>query len=178
MNTEYELRVLEIDKDSIIKKLEKLNANFCKEYNFKRYVYDIDPLKKGEWIRLRSDGYETTLTYKRIDNEDNIEGTKEVEVLVDNIENTNIILNKMGYVAKAYQENKRIKYMIRNVEICIDSWPLIPTYLEIEGPSETEVMNVLKLLDISKDAITFLGCDSIYKKIYNIDLSDIKNLVF
>ncbi len=178
MKTEYEIRVLEIDKDELIKKLENLNAKFEKNYEYKRHVYDMVPPRKGEWIRLRTDGYKTTLTYKKVTNEENIEGTKEVEIKVDNLENTNEILNRMGYISKAYQENKRTKYILNNVEICLDSWPLIPSYLEIEGNSEKEVMEVLELLDIDEDKTTFLNCDSIYKEIYNINLDEIKNLTF
>ena len=43
MNIEYEARILEIDKDKLIKRLNKLNAKFVGEFNQKRYVYNIIP---------------------------------------------------------------------------------------------------------------------------------------
>ena len=70
MKTEYEIRVLEIEKESIVKKLESLGAIQKGEYNQKRYVYDLKPIQKDKWIRLRTNGIETTLTYKDIDLDD------------------------------------------------------------------------------------------------------------
>ena len=39
MKTEYEIRILEIDKEEMIKKLENLGAKKIGEYNQKRYVH-------------------------------------------------------------------------------------------------------------------------------------------
>ena len=112
MKTEYEVRVLEINKEEIIKKLENLNAKKVGEYNQKRYVYDTIPKENGKWIRLRTNGTETTLTYKDVTS-DKIDGTKEVEVKVSDLELTNEFLNKIGFFSKAYQENNRIRYIIK-----------------------------------------------------------------
>ena len=67
MNTEYEIRVLEIDKDKLIKRLNELNAKFIGEFNQKRYVYNIIPKTDGRWLRLRTNGKKTTLTYKSVE---------------------------------------------------------------------------------------------------------------
>lgn len=56
MNTEYEIRVLEIDKEKLIKKLEELGAEFKGDNEQKRYVYDTIPKEDGKWIRLRTNG--------------------------------------------------------------------------------------------------------------------------
>lgn len=107
MHTEYEVRVLEVNKEEIIKKLEHLNAKKIGDWNQKRYVYDLKPKKEGEWIRLRTNGEIATLTYKNV-YKDTIDGTKEIEIIVDDFENTNQLLNNIGFIAKSYQENKRI----------------------------------------------------------------------
>ena len=177
MKTEYEIRILEIDKESIVKKLEYLGAIKKGEYNQKRYVYDLKPVQKDKWIRLRTNGIETTLTYKTIES-NKIDGTKEVEFKVDSFEVANEFLNKIGFMPRSYQENKRIQYTLDNVEIDIDTWPMIPTYLEIEADSEEEVNNMVKKLGLSNLKITALNCDDIYRKIYDIDISKIKELKF
>ena len=64
MKTEYEARVLEIDKDKMMNLLEELGAVKKGEYEQRRYVYDLKPVQKGKWIRLRTNGIKTTLTYK------------------------------------------------------------------------------------------------------------------
>ena len=177
MKTEYELRVLEIDVDSIIKTLESLGAIKVGDFFQKRYVYDLNPVQNGKWIRLRTNGIKTTLAYKDVVS-NTIDGTKEVEIEVDNIENTNELLNRLGYNPRSYQENKRIQYILDDVEIDLDSWPMIPTYMEIEGRSEEEVNNMIEKLKIDKNKITALNCDDIYRDLYNIDISTIKNLKF
>ena len=177
MNTEYEIRIIEIDKDYILKKLEEIGAKKIGEYNQKRYVYDMKPKKDSQWIRLRTDGYKTTLTYKNIlDN--TIDGTKELEVEVSDFNDTNKLLEIMGYINKGYQENNRIKFELNNIEIDIDTWPMIPTYMEIEGKNEKDIMNVVNLLQLDRNKLTTLNCQDIYKDIYGIDINNIKELKF
>lgn len=105
--------------------------------SIKRYVYDFNPINKNKWIRLRTDGKTSTLTIKEIVDKNEIDGTNEIEIEVSSFENANKILNELGYVARNYQENKRIKYTLDGVEIDIDFWPLIPPYVEIEGKMKT-----------------------------------------
>ena len=177
MKTEYEIRVLEVDKEEMIKKIEQLGATKVGEYHQRRYVYDFNPAQEGKWIRLRTNGYETTLAIKDIV-KNTIDGTKEIEFKVDNFDEANLILNQLEYFAKGYQENNRIQYRLNDVEIDIDAWPMIPIYMEIEGPDAESVNKVLEKLDVEKDKITALNCKDIYKNIYKIDISKIKRLVF
>ena len=177
MQTEYEVRVLEIDTEQIINALEKLGAQKIGEYNQRRYVYDLNPVQNGKWIRLRTNGQKTTLAYKDIVS-NTIDGTKEVEFSVDNFDNTNEFLNRIGYNPRSYQENKRIQYKLGNVEFDIDSWPMVPAWLEIEGTNEASVNDMIDKLNLNKQKITALNCDDIYKNFYNIDISKIKFLKF
>lgn len=177
VNTEYEVRILEIDKDDVINRLKELNAKFVGEYFQKRYVYNTIPKYDGKWIRLRTNGYETTLTYKSVESS-NIDGTKELEVKVDEFEKTNELLELAGLKSKGYQENKRIRYMLDDVEIDIDTWPLIPTYVEIEGKDEKSVELMIDKLNLKNKKVTALDVQSVYEKIYNIDISKIQILKF
>ena len=177
MNIEYEARILDIDKDKLIKRLKDLNARFVGEFNQKRYVYNIIPKADGKWLRLRTNGKKTTLTYKSVE-KNSIDGTKELEIEVDNFENTNSLLELAGIKNKGYQENNRVQYVLDDVEIDIDTWPMIPTYVEIEGKSEESVLNIIKKLGINDKKITTLDVQSLYKEIYNIDITKIDVLKF
>lgn len=53
MKTEYEARILEVDKKDFIKNLENLGATKVADYYQRRYIYDFNPVVKGKWIRLR-----------------------------------------------------------------------------------------------------------------------------
>ncbi len=177
MHKEIEERVLEIDIDKMISKLESLGAIKVGEWYQKRYVYDFNPKRENEWIRLRDTGEEITLTYKNVE-ENTTDGTKELEITVDNFEDTNTMLEILGYKSKAYQENKRIRYILDDVEVDIDSWPLIPPYMEIEAKSVEDVKRIEKVLEVDTNKITALNCQDIYMKIYNIDIDEIKELKF
>ena len=135
MDSEYEIRFLDIDEDLIIKKLQEANATFIGNWLQKRYVYDFNPVLENKWIRLRTNGIESTLTIKEI-KDYQIDGTKELEIIVDDFDKTNQILEELGYHPRSIQENKRIRYILDDVEIDIDTWPGIPTYVEVEGKSK------------------------------------------
>ncbi len=174
MHTEYEVRILEIDIEKVKKKLEDIGAKFIFDSLQKRYVYDFKPIMPNKWIRLRTNGKKTTLTIKDITSS-KIDGTKELEIVVDDFEKTNLLLNELGYKAKGYQENRRIQYNYNGVEIDIDYWPLIPTYLEIEGNNEREVYKVVKLLGFKMKDITTFDVEKIYLD-YGYDLEKIYEL--
>ncbi len=176
MNTEIEVRILNIDKEDLISKLEKNNAEFIGDWHQVRYVYDFNPIDPHRWIRLRTNGVDTTLTIKEVQNK-SIEGTKELEIVVSSIETTHKILEKLGYKRRSIQENKRIRYILNGVEIDIDTWPHLKTYVEFEGNSEEQIKEVFKLLNLDyKNAITDNAQD-IYMSL-GYTQEDLNNLKF
>ena len=174
MNTEIEVRILNIDKEDLISKLEKNNADFIGDWLQIRYVYDFNPVDPHRWIRLRTNGDKTTLTIKNLVSS-RVDGTQELEIEVDDFDRTNLILKELGYEAKGYQENRRIQYTYNGVEIDIDYWPLIPTYIEIEGPSEEAVYKTVEALGFRKDNCTSRDVEGVYLD-YGYDLATIYNL--
>ncbi len=176
MKTEFEVKILDIDVDEIVSKLESLGAEKIGEKEQRRFVYDFNPVKENSWVRLRTDSQKTTLTIKEIQN-DEIDGTKEIEIEVDDFESTNLLLEKLGYKHKAYQENKRISYILDGVEIEVDFWPLIPPYLEIEGQSVDEVKKMVRKLGYELKQTTSINTKKVYEK-YGIDSALIKELKF
>ena len=138
MKTEIEARLLEINEQEFINKIKTMGATFVGDWFMTRNVYDFIPASDNKWIRLRSDGIKTTLTVKEI-TDGGIEGTKELEIEVSNFDETNEILNRLGFFARGTQTNRRIRYILDDVEIDIDFWPLIPTYVEFEAESVQKI---------------------------------------
>jgi len=161
MNTEIEARLLNVDIDEFLKKLHQNNAEFIGDWLQLRYCYDFNPIKENSWVRLRTNGIETTLTIKEIQ-DSSISGTKESEIVVSDFFITDEILNKLGYKARSKQENRRIRYMLDNVEIDIDFWPMIPTYVEFEAQNEEQILNICKKLNIAFSDLVTLDVSSIY----------------
>ncbi len=176
MKTEFELRVLEINHDELCQKLEQLGAEFKFSAIQKRYVYDLIPKEENKWIRLRTDGMTTTLTIKDLKSK-TIDGTKELEIVVDDFERTNEVLETLGFHNRGFQENKRTRYILDGVELDLDKWPMIPEYLEIEGKSENDVYNCLEKLGIKKEDTVALDVASIYTH-YGFDGEQLADLNF
>ena len=88
------------------------------------------------------------------------------------------MLNKLGYYAHTYQENKRTRYTLEGVEIDIDTWPYIPTYVEIEGKSVDEVKDTIKKLDLQDHIVTSNDVQEVFRKYYKIDIAKKENVKF
>lgn len=178
MAKEREVTILNIDEKVFVSKLLNNGAVKKDEFLQRRYTYDFNPTLPNKWIRLRTNGKKTTLTIKEIKDKTAIDGTMELETVVGDFDVMNDILKELGYRYRNYQENYRIIYSLDNVEISIDSWPLIPTYAEIEGKTNEDVVMALEKLGYTLDDATTLDVTSIYNEIYGIDLLKIKELKF
>ena len=164
MENEFEIRVLDIDVKETERKLLEIGA--IKEGKFfqKRKLYNFHEEYRGRFIRLRTNGTKTTLTIKDKSAKKEIGSVKELEIEVSDFEKTNEIMNMLGYEHSMYQENKRTIYRLGDVEFDIDTWPMIPTYLEIEGKNKEQVEEMIKKLDIDKDKLSLDKVSEIYKK--------------
>jgi adenylate cyclase class 2 len=177
MKTEFEVRMLDISFETMNKKLEAVGAKRQGAFYQMRYTYDFTPPRKGQWIRLRSNGQKTTLAIKEIKAQQ-IDGTKELEIVVSDFEDTNSILEKIGYKAQRFEENFRITFTLGKVEVALDKWPMIPPLMEIEGESEEDVLKFLDISGIDKKDVSAMDIDTLYKEKYGIDLSMILHLKF
>ncbi|MBO5143223.1 MAG: CYTH domain-containing protein [Clostridia bacterium] len=176
MNSEYEVRLLDINQEEFINKIESVGAKFINKYDQVRYVYDFNPKIENKWMRLRTDGFKTTLTIKEY-RDTSIGGTKEIEIEVSDMQKTDEILNELGYKKRSVQENRRIRYMLNDVEIDIDTWPHLNTYVEFEGVSKEAVLNILKVLNIDINETTTMDAQDIYLS-KGFTLEDMNNLKF
>ncbi len=161
MKKEIEARLLGINEEDFIALMRKHGATFVGDWLMSRNVYDFNPIDDNKWIRLRTTGKETTLTIKEIKSKD-IEGTLETEIVVSDFDATNEILNKLGYYARGSQTNRRIRYILDDVEIDIDFWPLIPTYVEFEAESTDKIKALCEKLEINFNSLTTMSVPEVY----------------
>lgn len=151
MHTEIEAKFLDIDADLLREKLKSLKAILVNnERTMKRKNFDFEDgrlHKISGWVRVRDEGNKVTLSYKQL-NDRSLHGTKEVNVTVENFEDTCNFLESIGMKQKSYQVTKRESWLLDDVEIEIDTWPWIPQYVEIEGKSEEEVKSAASRLNL------------------------------
>jgi adenylate cyclase class 2 len=181
-NIEFEAKVLDINVAEIKQKLADLWATFLWVKNFRRYIYEFKEIVKEKeftpekWVRLRTDWVKTTLTIKEIFWKE-IGNVHEYEIEVSDFDETNKILEKLGYSYTLYQENIRESYIFEWIEFEIDFWPKIPPYLEIEAKTKEKVEKWLKLLWLEWQNFISNSWTDIYAN-YLIDLWKIKELKF
>jgi adenylate cyclase class 2 len=176
MKTEVEAKFLNIDPDVIRDKLKTIGATLIfsesmttqKIFDFPDYRLDKDI----SWLRLREEDKTTILTFKKWEKE-GIEGMKEIEFKVDSFTKAEELLVSIGMVVKSFQMKKRELWRFDDVEFMIDTWPWIPTFIEIEGSSEESVRAVANRLGFLWEKAVFGGVAVIYKKYFDIDYKEI-----
>lgn len=178
MPKEYEVKILDIDVDKIIKKLKNLGAKKQFEKAFTRIIFVKFGYKTpfDEWLRLRTDGKKTTLTYKKIEDL-KLGGIHEIETEVEDFETTRQILKSIGLIDLLLQKNKRIEYRFKDIIYDIDFWPKLKPYLEVEADSIEKVEKGVKLLGFTMDQTTVESNELIYRNM-GIDINKIKELTF
>ncbi|MFD7893407.1 CYTH domain-containing protein [Streptomyces sp. NPDC059743] len=173
---EYEAKYLNVDPAAMAARIADAGGEHVAERLMRRYVYDTVPAVAGRWIRLRDTGGDVTLCVKEIIS-DAIDGTRETETPVGDFETTHILLGRMGIPPRSYQENRRDSWLLNGVRLEIDSWPLIPPYLEIEGDDAEQVWAAAKRLSIPKEELTSENTVKVFTR-YGIDLESITDLRF
>jgi adenylate cyclase class 2 len=174
--TEFEAKALDIDPAEVAERITAAGGTHLADRMMRRYVYDIAPGVQGRWIRLRDTGSEVTLCVKEITS-DAVDGTRETEVVVSDFDTTHALLGQLGFTAKAYQENRRSSWLLDEVRLEIDSWPLIPPYLEIEADNAEQVWTAAKRLGLARAELTSENTTAVYSR-YGIDLETIPDLRF
>lgn len=174
--TEFEAKALDIDPAELAQRIAAAGGTHVSDRVMRRYVYDITPGERSRWIRLRDTGSEVTLCVKEITS-DAVDGTRETETTVGDFDTTNALLGQVGFTAKAYQENRRSSWLLDEVRLEIDSWPLIPPYLEIEGDDAEQVWAAAKRLGLDREDLTSENTTAVYAR-YGIDLTTIPDLRF
>lgn len=178
MNIEIEARFLDIDKQKLLERLRELGALDKNEVLLSEIIfYDKDKNWQDRFVRLRSSGESTTLTYKQ-NKEQTIDSAQEIEFNLPSMGLGQQFLEGVGLVAFRHQEKKRHTFVLDGVTIDIDSWPQIPTYVELEGPSEADIKAVAKRLNLPWETAVFDDARSIIENRYNILVGSMKWFTF
>lgn len=173
--TELEAKFLRIPSD-IRERLLAMGAKCVSpERLMRRKNLDTPDLKLMEvngWIRVRDEGGKVTLSYKQVSDR-TLTGTKEVSLVVDSFDATCQFLDAIGFVAKSYQETKRESWELDGVQIEIDTWPWIPSYLEIEAPDATALWHVAAQLGFTEQDALYGSVEIVYQHYFAITAADV-----
>ena len=191
------LKLLFFELDNLLTEKEKKKLNKITRYyntsilcskenileflNDKKFINFINKYHNNskKWIRVRQTNDKTTIAVKHIlaNNGTSLQQMLETEIEVPSIKEANNLLEALGYAYKSYQEKERITYILDGYELDIDTWPGIPTYVEIEGSSEEDLEIILNKLGYSMKDTVSCTADQIYEK-YGLSMFDKREIKF
>lgn len=154
---EVEVKIRNIDKEEIIRKIEKLGGEKIFTGRVIDYRFDTpdrDLSRQGKALRIRQKGKYIYLNLKgKKKSIDNITGRDEIGVKLSNFKTMHKILNELGYI-KIFELNKyRTEYRFQNITFDIDEYLGMPAILEIESDSYQEVEKYIEELEIQEKDI-------------------------
>ncbi len=170
---EKEIKILEINKDEIVKKLLDLWA----EKSFEGFIHDVyydfpnNPDHKMEannrMFRLRQKGEEHIYTIKRkrksYQKSEWAHAKDEHETPVTDITSFAKVLEKYGMEKTREKKKHRVSYKLEDMEFDFDLYEWIPEFLEIEGPDGDTIRNWVKKLDLGEYKQMLWGSRKLFK---------------
>lgn len=176
---EYEAKFLEIDVEATRSALSAAGGTqVFPATMFTRLIFENDAVQGNQWVRLRDEGGKTTLTLKQVTDATHINGTTEIEVEVDDLAKTAELLTALGLRRVRYQQNYREEWRLNGVIYDFDTWPDLPTFLEVEGASEEAVREAVAALGLDYGRARFGSVDLIYRSELRRDILKEPMLLF
>jgi adenylate cyclase, class 2 len=182
-NLEIEVKFLEIDVPALQQKLaaagaEDLGEDLLTEIIFydKDLVWVKERHERTRFVRLRRTRGTTFLTYKSRMAAD--EYAEELETKVEDIDKATALLEAIGLVAARHQEKKRHSYVLDGVAVDIDTWPQIPSYVELEGSSEDAIKAMAAKLGFDWGNAVFGTAPAVIEDHYGLAVQNLKYFTF
>lgn len=170
MKTEIEVKFADIDVDTIRNSLKKAGAECEQPMRLMKRALIEEPHHEAQhaFIRVRDEGDKITLTFKRRADKaaSNIDSVKELEVEVSDFDKTVELFSEAGWQYKTFQESRRETWKLDDVEVVIDEWPWLKSYIEIEGESEAAIKAAAAKLGLNWSDVIMGHIDALYARQY------------
>src|SRR3989338_6810134 len=163
---EIEIRILDIPLEETVRKLTALGAKktFDGEVIVTRMDFPNGKLKKNDQLlRIRKLGERVELCYKGKNESDTYKIQEETEVTTSSYEETITIFEKLGLSVVFRGQKHRMSYQLGKIKFELDTWPGIPTFLEIEAPTAKEVKEYVQKLGYTMKETTTMSMTEIRK---------------
>ena len=171
MPLEYEYSFFDFDKKEIIRKIKEMKGLHKGTYLFRVQVFIHPQEKVGTYIRVRDEGFRTTMTYKY--KEPNAKFENEHEINIDNFDTAVNILLGVGCKKKYYYEKIREIWTVKNSEIVFDMNPGSDERMEIESKTKSELDKMVKIFNIKPTEI-----ENRYIYLFGLDIPKTLDLTF
>ena len=153
---EIEVKILEIDRNALVSRLEELGAQKSFDGEMLALFFDTEEgeiYKSGDVLRLRKEGEETVLTYKKFISQGEAKIMEEFETSIGDIVQMRAILDLLNFKVTKKTRKFRTQYELGDAHVVIDNYQdeleAIPEFMEIEAPGMERIAEVLELLGYS-----------------------------
>lgn len=171
---EKEIKILNINQEEIIKKLEDFWAKRTFEGEIHDVYYDFpSDSKKAKMqennrmfrVRKKWETHIYTIKNKRFDVEENeaVIAKDEHEMPITDVDSFSEVLERYGMVKTREKKKHRISYRLVNAEFDFDKYDDIPALLEIEEESELNIDFWLRKLELTEEEIFLWGSKKLFK---------------
>ena len=152
---EVEVKVLEVDKDEIVKKLLEYGAQKTYEGPVVNILFDKgkELQEKHQTLRLRKMGEKYIITFKQKLSKEATKISEEIETEIADYDKAEAILKGLGFAPTYFPEKQRESYKLEDMTFDFDTYEMIPTILEIESESEDKVLEWCKKLELDMDKV-------------------------
>jgi adenylate cyclase class 2 len=144
---EIEAKLLEVDKAELGKKLVELGAVLTRDVDVRALYFDYPDgrlLKSGTQLRLRQIGEVVELSLKEPIDRDGVKTMEEAELTLSDLETAKKILESLAFEKTKELRKHRTTYQLSGVKYEMDTYPDIPTFVEVEGPSKEAVYEAVR----------------------------------
>jgi adenylate cyclase class 2 len=121
-----------------------------------------------KWARVRDEGDKITMTVKEITDINDVTGTLETEIVIDDFDKGCALLTACGLHRMSLHENKRETWSGENVSITIDSWPDLDPILEIEAVDVETLDKTCLALKLDRKDAFYKPVDFVYGQKYGV----------
>lgn len=163
---EKEIKILNVNKLSLIEKLTKLHASFLHEYEISGVYLRKDETK----IRIRKEWDIVVVCFKwPKEYVDWIIVRQENEIIVNSYDDAIYFFEQLWYTICKTIKKYRTSYSLHDVRIDIDEYNDIPCLIELEWSDINEIRRVSNLLWYSSNDFVTLSYSELqkyYKKLH------------
>ncbi|MEO0897612.1 MAG: class IV adenylate cyclase [Bacteroidota bacterium] len=153
---EIEVKILEVNRPEVEARIRQLGGKLTFDDEMIAWFLDDERgsiKSKGDVLRLRKEGEETVLTYKKHVSRGEAKIMEETETVVSHAEQTLDIFTSLGYQIIKITHKHRTQYDLGDVHVVFDNYKGdladIPEFIEVEAPGMEKLESVVKQLGFS-----------------------------
>ncbi len=153
MATETEAKIRVADHQALREQLTQLGAKCQAERLEIDIFFDTaqgELLKGDRALRLRRVGDEQVLTYKGPPEQSKYKQRQEIQTSVADGDAVRSLLGELGFTQSLVFEKRRQSWLLDDCRVELDTLPLLGAFVEVEGPCEGAIGQVLSKLGLDK----------------------------